>query len=98
MLLPQKSPWGLQCGVVIVLALDVQRGRLDGVRNRGQLVLHFIDQDAARFNLIGGYASSETAAELIDTFKEKNYTLVFIQETKLHDDRLREVQSTVKRQ
>ena len=37
---------------------------------RGELILHFIDQDAARLNLIRGYARSVAGAEVIDRFWE----------------------------
>ena len=35
---------------------------------RGRLVLHFIDQDAARYNLVRGYAASDSAAAIVDAF------------------------------
>ena len=44
--------------------------RLWSDRLRGELILHFIDQDAARLNLIRGYARSMAGAEIIDRFWE----------------------------
>ena len=44
--------------------------RLWADRLRGELILHFIDQDAARLNLIRGYARSMAGAEIIDRFWE----------------------------
>ena len=31
-------------------------------------IIHFVDQDAARYNLIRGYAGGDTAASLVDDF------------------------------
>ena len=42
---------------------------------RGQRVLHFVDQEAARLNLIRGYATGWPAAELIDAFWEEEQEL-----------------------
>ena len=43
---------------------------------RGERVLHFIDQEAARLNLIRGYATGAPAAELIDVFWNEEQTLM----------------------